>query len=106
MNAVYVTLRHRKSTKCGLKLPVSMQRPVKQIPLLSAAFLDSSIPQNLPTNNQSTFLTLHHHTNTFTMAARSRLPLIAGLGAATFGGYYMYRAGGSPKVAEKQMERM
>ncbi|KAI5210778.1 hypothetical protein E4T42_00770 [Aureobasidium subglaciale] len=38
------------------------------------------------------------------MAARSRLPLIAGLGAATFGGYYMYRAGGSPKVAEKQME--
>lgn len=40
------------------------------------------------------------------MAARSRLPLIAGLGAATFGGYYMYRAGGSPKVAEKQMERM
>jgi hypothetical protein len=40
------------------------------------------------------------------MAARSRLPLIAGLGAATFGGYYMYRAGGSPKVAEKQMESM
>ena len=40
------------------------------------------------------------------MAARSRLPLIAGLGAATFGGYYMYRAGGSPKVAEKQIERM
>lgn len=39
------------------------------------------------------------------MAARSRLPLIAGLGAATFGGYYMYRAGGSPKVAEKEMER-
>ncbi|KAI4746214.1 hypothetical protein E4T50_03428 [Aureobasidium sp. EXF-12298] len=38
------------------------------------------------------------------MAARSRLPLIAGLGAATFGGYYMYRAGGSPKVAEKQIE--
>ncbi|THW91966.1 hypothetical protein D6D18_06431 [Aureobasidium pullulans] len=38
------------------------------------------------------------------MAARSRLPLIAGLGAATFGGYYMYRAGGNPKVAEKQIE--
>ncbi|THW99335.1 hypothetical protein D6D13_10184 [Aureobasidium pullulans] len=38
------------------------------------------------------------------MAARSRLPLIAGLGAATFGGYYMYRAGGNPKVAEKQVE--
>ncbi|KAG9603749.1 hypothetical protein KCU77_g1621, partial [Aureobasidium melanogenum] len=38
------------------------------------------------------------------MAARSRLPLIAGLGAATFGGYYLYRAGGSPKVAEKEME--
>ncbi|THX26039.1 hypothetical protein D6D10_09792 [Aureobasidium pullulans] len=36
----------------------------------------------------------------------SRLPLIAGLGAATFGGYYMYRAGGNPKVAEKQIERM
>lgn len=40
------------------------------------------------------------------MAARSRLPLFAGLGAATFGGYYLYRAGGSPKVAEKEMERM
>jgi hypothetical protein len=39
------------------------------------------------------------------MAARSRLPLIAGLSAATFGGYYMYTAGGSPKVAEKQVER-
>jgi hypothetical protein len=54
----------------------------------------------------STQTNSHHHTNTFTMAARSRLPLIAGLGAATFGGYYMYRAGGSPKVAEKQMESM
>jgi len=29
-----------------------------------------------------------------------------GAGAAAFGGYYLYTAGGNPRVAEKQMERM
>lgn len=40
------------------------------------------------------------------MAARSRLPLIATLALGGAGGYYLYNAGGRPKVAEKQFERM
>lgn len=39
------------------------------------------------------------------MAARSRLPLIAALALGGGGGYYLYNAGGSPRVAEKQVER-
>jgi hypothetical protein len=74
--------------RCSLLLSLTLPYLLQQSPF--------STPQ----------ITSYHHTNTFTMAARSRLPLIAGLGAATFGGYYMYRAGGSPKVAEKQMESM
>jgi len=35
---------------------------------------------------------------------KSRLPLILGLTAAGGVGYYLYSAGGSPKVAEKQFE--
>jgi len=35
---------------------------------------------------------------------RSRLPLYLGVGAASAVGYYLYTAGGSPKVAEKQFE--
>ncbi|EHL03284.1 hypothetical protein GLAREA_00489 [Glarea lozoyensis ATCC 20868] len=35
---------------------------------------------------------------------RSRLPLYAGLTVAGVTGYYLYTAGGSPKVAEKQFE--
>jgi hypothetical protein len=30
---------------------------------------------------------------------------VLGLGAVGLGGYYLYSAGGSPKVAEKQFER-
>jgi hypothetical protein len=30
---------------------------------------------------------------------------VLGLGAVGLGGYYLYNAGGSPKVAEKQFER-
>jgi hypothetical protein len=30
---------------------------------------------------------------------------VLGLGAVGIGGYYLYNAGGSPKVAEKQLER-
>lgn len=67
--------------------------------LIQFIFYNQSTTSSTLSNN---FLQPH---NTSTMAARSRLPLIAGLGAATFGGYYMYRAGGSPKVAEKQIER-
>ena len=37
---------------------------------------------------------------------RSRLPLYAGLTVAGVTGYYLYSAGGSPKVAEKQFESM
>lgn len=36
--------------------------------------------------------------------SRSRLPLLLGLTAAGGAGYYLYGAGGSPKVAEKQFE--
>ena len=39
-------------------------------------------------------------------AARSRLPLYLGAGVVGVGGYYMYRAGGRPKLAEKEAERM
>ncbi|KAH8596527.1 hypothetical protein B0O99DRAFT_620685 [Bisporella sp. PMI_857] len=35
---------------------------------------------------------------------KSRLPLVLGLTAAGGVGYYLYSAGGSPKVAEKQFE--
>jgi len=38
------------------------------------------------------------------MAAR-RTSVWLGAGAVGLGAYYMYQAGGSPKVAEKQMER-
>ncbi|KAK4965196.1 hypothetical protein LTR66_012190 [Elasticomyces elasticus] len=36
--------------------------------------------------------------------AQSRVPLYLGLGLAGAGGYYLYQAGGSPKVAEKKFE--
>jgi len=36
--------------------------------------------------------------------SRSRLPLILGLTAAGGVGYYLYSAGGNPKVAEKKFE--
>jgi len=39
------------------------------------------------------------------MASRQGLAL-AGGAVAAIGGYYLYNAGGSAKVAEKQMERM
>ncbi|KAH8685947.1 hypothetical protein BGZ60DRAFT_396533 [Tricladium varicosporioides] len=35
---------------------------------------------------------------------KSKVPLYLGLGAAAGVGYYLYTAGGSPKVAEKQFE--
>ncbi|KAH7356614.1 hypothetical protein BKA65DRAFT_495077 [Rhexocercosporidium sp. MPI-PUGE-AT-0058] len=35
---------------------------------------------------------------------KSRVPLFLGLAAAGGVGYYLYTAGGSPKVAEKQVE--
>jgi hypothetical protein len=38
--------------------------------------------------------------------SRSRLPLILGLTAAGGVGYYLYTAGGNPKVAEKKFESM
>lgn len=37
---------------------------------------------------------------------KSRLPLILGTTAAAGVGYYLYSAGGNPKVAEKQFESM
>ena len=37
---------------------------------------------------------------------KNRLPLYLGLGAAGIAGYYFYSAGGSPKVAAKDAERM
>lgn len=35
---------------------------------------------------------------------KSQLPLLLGLTAAGGVGYYLYTAGGNPKVAEKQFE--
>jgi hypothetical protein len=37
---------------------------------------------------------------------KSQLPLLLGLTAAGGIGYYLYTAGGNPKVAEKQFEGM
>ena len=37
---------------------------------------------------------------------KSSLPLVLGTAAAAGVGYYLYTAGGSPKVAEKQVEGM
>lgn len=39
------------------------------------------------------------------MSQKSRLPLYAGAVAVSTVGYYLYSAGGSPKVAEKKFER-
>ena len=39
------------------------------------------------------------------MSQKSRLPLYAGAAAVGAVGYYLYSAGGSPKVAEKKFER-
>ena len=36
---------------------------------------------------------------------KNRLPLYIGLGVAGIAGYYLYTAGGSPKVAKKEVER-
>lgn len=36
--------------------------------------------------------------------SRSRTPLILGIAAAGGVGYYLYSAGGNPKVAEKKFE--
>ena len=36
--------------------------------------------------------------------SKSRAPLYIGLGLAAGVGYYLYTAGGDPKVAEKQLE--
>ena len=38
--------------------------------------------------------------------SKSRLPLYLGLGVASVGGYYLYSAGGDPKLAQKKAERM
>lgn len=38
--------------------------------------------------------------------SRSRLPLVLGLTAAGGVGYYLYSAGGDPKVAQRQAEGM
>ncbi|TAQ91452.1 hypothetical protein B7494_g186 [Chlorociboria aeruginascens] len=38
-------------------------------------------------------------------APKSRIPLVIGLTAAGGVGYYLYSAGGNPKVAEKQFEK-
>lgn len=35
-----------------------------------------------------------------------RVLKVVGLGAAAGAGYYLYTAGGDPKVAQKQLERM
>ncbi|KAI9833585.1 MAG: hypothetical protein M1819_003538 [Sarea resinae] len=37
-------------------------------------------------------------------APKSRIPLVLGLTVAGAGGYYLYSAGGSPKVAQKEIE--
>lgn len=39
------------------------------------------------------------------MSQKSKLPLYAGAAAVGAVGYYLYSAGGSPKVAEKKFER-
>lgn len=36
--------------------------------------------------------------------SKSRTPMYLGLAAAGGLGYYMYRAGGSPQIAKKEME--
>lgn len=35
-----------------------------------------------------------------------RFVQVAGAGVVGLGGYYLYKAGGSPSVAEKKLERM
>lgn len=37
--------------------------------------------------------------------AKSRIPILVGLTFIGAGGYYLYAAGGDPKVAQKKIER-
>ena len=69
--------------------------------------ITSSFPSTL---RQITKVQIHisiqkHFSSLSKMAARSRLPLALGLTAFGGLGYYIYSAGGSPKVAEKKFER-
>ncbi|MCJ1227343.1 hypothetical protein MMC12_003998 [Toensbergia leucococca] len=38
------------------------------------------------------------------MSGKSRIPILLGLSVAGAGGYYLYAAGGDPKVAQKKIE--
>lgn len=78
-------------------------------PFLSSRFSSNNQFPSKQTHNRiaSSSCSLDSPTsqNTFTMAQpRSRAPLILGLTAAGGVGYYLYSAGGSPKVAQKKVE--
>ena len=69
--------------------------PVKKsLLLLPRLFLQTVIRLNT---------SVHHRSLNM---SKSRLPLYLGLGVAGVGGYYLYSAGGDPKVAQKKAERM
>lgn len=79
----------------NLHLAHQLQFPHKQLPFfLSHLFLRTIIRFNASIPYRSVNM------------SRSRLPLYLGLGVAGVGGYYLYSAGGDPKVAQKKAERM
>jgi hypothetical protein len=61
----------------------------------------------LETYKKSILYSYRSFFNHHTMAQpKSRVPLYLGVAAAGGVGYYLYTAGGNPKVAEKQFESM
>jgi hypothetical protein len=60
-----------------------------------------------PAKSHSSYISKQQTLRSITLAMaqpKSRLPLILGVTAAGGVGYYLYTAGGNPKVAEKQFE--
>jgi hypothetical protein len=66
-----------------------------------AKYFFSQSPITLSISSPSGFST---HTKYSNMSGR--LVKVVGAGAVAGAGYYLYQAGGKPKVAEKQFERM
>jgi hypothetical protein len=78
-------------------------RTLAQVPSL-LLLIHSRLPTRANQPNSALFNTKpHKHASTVSMSRR--LVTIAGVTAVGGGAYYLYSAGGDPKLAEKQFER-
>ncbi|KAJ1333802.1 hypothetical protein MN608_03799 [Microdochium nivale] len=82
--------------------------PAHPTPSWHAAFSDSLSPSSLPVSALNTTALTPAvsplHIPSQLIMSRSRVPAIVGLTAVSGIGYYMYSAGGNPKVARKEAE--